>query len=180
MFVSRETLLAVARVPLRRPSAWRVYLVLLARGSPSNISIAELATAAGISARSVKGALRDLRHLGLVRRADGLLVVSTPPVTALESSFTPRQDRAVDRLVRRAAKLLNTDADAVTLPYADLERLGFVPPMTVRSVYEALKRDSTPEARRKFVGALVDFVNSEQVLGHEVGGHSSIGEKLRL
>ena len=112
--------------------------------------------------------MRDLRHLGLVRRADGLLVVSTPPVTALESSFTPRQDRAVDRLVRRAAKLLNTDADAVTLPDADLERLGLATPMTVVEAYQALKQNSEAMVRRQFVKSLIDFVNSDRVRGRRL------------
>ena len=168
MCISSETLLAVARLPLKRPSTWRVYLVLLAGPTPSKLSVAELATAAAISTRSVKGALKVLRHLGLVRRVDGVLVVSPPPETVSVASFTSRQDRAINRLLRRAAKLLNTDADSVMLGSEDLERLGLTPPMTVRDTYEALRRESTAELRRKFVELLINWVNSESVSGHRL------------
>ena len=162
-------ILAVARLPLRRSSTWRVLLVLIAHTSPATLTVAEIANITGISQRSVKSALQNLRRLNLVRRIGRILVVQPLAVSpAHTESFSVHQERAIRKLLRRASKIVGTPEDTIEFPAKDVIMLGLTPPMTVVAAHAALQSGSTARCRRQFVGALVALVNSEQVRGHAI------------
>ncbi len=111
--IDPRVLHAVAQLDLKRPSSWRVLMVIVgaAEGAVADLEIADLARIAALSERTVKHALADLIRRGIVvRRARyGRLAVPLlghPHADEPGPLFTARQRSAMKRALRIAGELL--------------------------------------------------------------------------
>lgn len=171
----------LARLNLRRPSSWRVFLAILTTcarygGGDALLGIDDLAGMTGLSTRTVKGALAELRAAGLVvrtgrtRRLFVPLLAAGPPerTAAVHPVFTRRQERAVAKALAGISMLLGVDATALTLSVENTVRLGLRAPVTYGAAYEQLRRFASPAQARVFVGMVLDLLHSEQIQGRDL------------
>ena len=85
-WLPRPVVERLPRLELRRPSRWRVYLAVLFQaarygGGEALLGVEDLVRMTGLSERSVKGALTELRAAGLIVRVAGRRLPSGPPGT---------------------------------------------------------------------------------------------------
>jgi hypothetical protein len=165
----------LARLDLRRPSSWRVFLAVLTTsarygGRDALLGVDDLARMTGLGARTVKLALSELLAAGLVERVGRAGRLRAPmlherPEAAVPPAFTARQRAAVTRALREASLLLGRDAGLIALDADQAAAVGLEAGVTLRDAQKLLEVTADRRRTMAFVGLVLGLRHGAAVAG---------------